>query len=80
MKLRDMAGSWALVSGASSGIGREFCVQLAAAGADLISRSLWRILLHWQRERLLEVCSQPAEGLAAGQIETCFELAPKCPH
>ena len=36
MKLRDMAGSWALVSGASSGIGREFCVQLAAAGADLV--------------------------------------------
>jgi transposase-like protein len=37
-------------------------------------------LSHWQRERLLQVLSQPAEGLAAGQIEACFELAPQCPH
>jgi len=37
-------------------------------------------LSHWQRERLLQELSQPVEGLAAGQIETCFERAPKCPH
>jgi len=37
-------------------------------------------LSHWQRERLLQELSQPVEGLAAGQIETCFERAPRCPH
>lgn len=36
MKLADIRGSWALVTGASSGIGREFCVQLAEARVNLV--------------------------------------------
>ena len=36
MNLTQCAGAWGLVSGASSGIGREFCVQLAAAGMNLV--------------------------------------------
>src|SRR5262245_50662999 len=35
MNLKDANGHWALVTGASSGIGREFCQQLAAAGMHL---------------------------------------------
>mgnify|MGYP000196261617 CR=1 FL=1 len=35
---------------------------------------------HGQRERLLQVLSEPVKGFAAGQIEASFELAPKCPH
>lgn len=35
MKPRDCKAHWALVTGASSGIGREFCVQLAGAGMNV---------------------------------------------
>lgn len=34
--LSDFKDHWALVTGASSGIGREFCVQLAQAGMHLV--------------------------------------------
>lgn len=36
MRLEDCKEDWALVTGASSGIGREFCRQLAAAGMNVI--------------------------------------------
>ncbi|MGH8854626.1 MAG: SDR family NAD(P)-dependent oxidoreductase [Telluria sp.] len=36
MKLADLRGHWALVTGASSGIGREFAVQLAGLGMHVV--------------------------------------------
>lgn len=36
MKLEQLRGEWALVSGASAGIGREYCMQLAARGLNLV--------------------------------------------
>jgi hypothetical protein len=36
LKLAECRNHWALVTGASTGIGREFCIQLAAAGMNLI--------------------------------------------
>ena len=37
-------------------------------------------LSHWQRDRLVQVLSQPGDGHAAARIEASFDAAPKCPH
>lgn len=38
-RLKLLSGKWAVVTGASSGIGLEFCRQLAAAGCNLVTVS-----------------------------------------
>lgn len=55
-----LQGSWALVTGASSGIGAEFCVQLARAGANVV-------LVARRRARLEAVA---ADAMRAGRIQT----------
>jgi hypothetical protein len=36
LRLIECRGDWALVTGSSSGIGREFCIRLAAAGLNVV--------------------------------------------
>ncbi|MEJ2685884.1 MAG: SDR family NAD(P)-dependent oxidoreductase [Gammaproteobacteria bacterium] len=51
MKLDELKGHWALVTGASSGIGREYCLQLAKAGVNTV-------LVARRKERLDELRAQ----------------------
>ena len=60
MKLEDFRGHWALVTGASSGIGAEFCRQLAAGGINLVMVA--------RREPLLDALS--ASLISAHAIQT----------
>lgn len=54
MRLLEWKGSWALVTGASAGIGREFAMQFAAAGLNLV--------LVARRGALLEALAQDLRG------------------
>jgi len=54
MQLSDLKGHWALVTGASSGIGEEFARQLAQAGVRLV-------LVARREERLLAVVERLRE-------------------
>jgi hypothetical protein len=54
MKLSTYRGEWALVTGASSGIGREFALQLAATGLNVV--------LVARREPLLESLATELRG------------------
>lgn len=62
MDLRELRGSWALVTGASSGIGREFATRLAAAGLNVV--------LVARREALLEALGSElsAQGIATKPV------------
>ncbi len=50
VRLQSLPGSWALVTGASAGIGREYCAQLASLGMHLV--------LVARRKELLEELSR----------------------
>lgn len=58
MNLEDYRNSWALVTGASSGIGREFCLQLAPLGVNLVMVA--------RREQQLKE--------SAGELETRYSI------
>jgi uncharacterized protein len=53
VNLQDCKGHWALVTGASAGIGREFCLQLAAAGMNLVMVARQKNLMDELAEELV---------------------------
>lgn len=65
MKLAEAAGQWALVTGASSGIGREFAVQLAAKGINVAIVARRRERLEALADELRERHGVQVEPIAA---------------
>ena len=61
----DLSGTWAVVTGSSSGIGRAIALELAAAGANLI--------LHGNRQpqAALELCEQIRSGGSQAKVLLC---------
>lgn len=62
MKIEDAKGSWALITGASTGIGREFAIQLAQSGLNIVLVARRRLLLESLAEELSQkygVCTLP---------------------
>jgi short-subunit dehydrogenase len=60
MRVQDCRGSWALITGASSGIGREFANQLAGAG--------WNLALVARRRERLEATAAELTALHAVRV------------
>ncbi|KAF8837135.1 NAD(P)-binding protein [Paxillus ammoniavirescens] len=59
-------GAWAVVTGASDGIGKEFALQLAAAG--------FNILLVARKEAMLSAVATEIANKTAGKVETRIQL------
>src|SRR5262245_5730372 len=70
MKLSDLAGHWALVTGASSGIGREYARQLAGRGMNTVLVARRQHLLDELAGELRAVFKTDARPLAVDLTST----------
>ncbi len=80
MNLGEAKGDWALVTGASSGIGREFVFQLAAAGMNIVLVARRKHLLESLESeiskkynvRTLSLSFDLSRSHSASEIESCL--------
>lgn len=66
--LKEKYGEWAIVTGASSGIGREFSLRLAREGVNTI-------LVARRKERLEELAAEIKNGSGADAVVVPLDLA-----
>jgi uncharacterized protein len=71
MKLAEAKGHWALVSGASSGIGREFAIQLAERGVHVV-------LVARRHDRLEALATELRERFSARVCVIAADLTRRC--
>ncbi len=69
MRISEFKGYWALVTGASSGIGREFALQFAAAGMNLVLVARRKPRLDALAEELAERCDAQVRVVVADLAE-----------
>ncbi len=69
MRISEFKGDWALVTGASSGIGREFALQFAAAGMNLVLVARRKPRLDALAEELAERCDAQVRVVVADLAE-----------
>ncbi|CDH46510.1 SDR family NAD(P)-dependent oxidoreductase [Candidatus Contendibacter odensensis] len=88
MNLEDYRNSWALVTGASSGIGREFCLQLAPLGVNLVMvarreqqlKELAGELEARHSIRTLVLVKDLSQPSAAGEVRQAVNTVGICPR
>ncbi|MFQ3608133.1 MAG: SDR family NAD(P)-dependent oxidoreductase [Chloroherpetonaceae bacterium] len=68
-RLKSRYGTWALVTGASSGIGKEIAVQLASAGFNLILTARRKPLLDELAKTLSQTCRVKVQTISADMAE-----------
>lgn len=75
LRLSECAGGWALVTGASAGIGREFAIQLAALGFNIVAVArrgalLCELALQLEGEHRVRVLAVELDLAAADAAQT----------
>jgi hypothetical protein len=85
---RDRYGPWALVAGASEGLGAQFATQIAARGVNLVllARRARELALlgdavaaeHGVEVRALALDLADPEAVGTAKRETCWSTTPPC--
>ena len=80
MNAKDLKGKWALITGASSGIGREFAVLLASKGMNLVIAARRKERLEKMKDDLasrfgIEVCPVQVDLSTKDGAKALFESA-----
>lgn len=77
-RLQSKYGEWAIVTGATSGIGKEIATQLAAAGLNLVltgrrAELLYRIAMNLQETHQIKTIAEAGDLSVRSEVESLLE-------